>query len=312
MITYQKTPLTSAAHITQLRRRGLDISDQEKAEKYLKTIGYYRLSAYFFPFIDRSFQNTNHNFIENTHFSQILDVYIFDRQLRLLVMEAIERIEVALRTMWANELSIKTNDAHAYMQSNNFKYPRKHQYNIEKVRTDISKSTETFITHYLAKYNNPALPPIWAMAETLSFGALSHWYADTKDNQLKQHIARSVGLPTVNVMEGVLHALTLVRNICAHHSRLWNRQLTKSLPNIRQLSDVLQLEYSQPHHGQNQLSKKLYNYLVVIDHMMRCLQPKTQWRTRLKLHLQTLPFHHHHAMGFPENWQEHLFWGAEQ
>ncbi len=74
--TYQKAPLTHAQHISQSQQRGLQFSDQAKSEMHLKTIGYYRLSAYFFPFIDRSSQNRNHGFIADTHFQQILDLYI--------------------------------------------------------------------------------------------------------------------------------------------------------------------------------------------------------------------------------------------
>jgi len=228
-------------------------------------------------------------------------------------MEAIERIEVAVRTQWANELTIGNNDAHAYMKPELFKAPWKHQKNMAKVASELTSSSETFVAHYLKKYKHPYLPPTWAMAETLSFGALSHWYANTADNQLKGRVAKSVGIPTVETMEGVLHALTVVRNTCAHHSRLWNRQFTKPLPYIRKLSQVLQINESQGKSGeiQRQPSKKIFNYLVVIAHMMKTLQPSSHWRQRLTEHISQLNTQQQSSMGFPNDWQTHPFWSAE-
>ena len=119
---YDKTPLTTKQHIEQLKQRGLVINNESHASQYLTTIGYYRLSAYFVPFEKPSdAANTrNHNFKDNADFENVLALYIFDRKLRLIVMEAIERIEVAVRTKWANALAEQTDDPHAFMQASNF------------------------------------------------------------------------------------------------------------------------------------------------------------------------------------------------
>ena len=310
---YQKPPLTIPQQIIKLKERGLLLGDEARVTQYLNGIGYYRLSAYFLPFIDRNENQTNHCFLADTEFEQVLQLYIFDRKLRLIVMEAMERIEVAIRTQWANELTVSDNDAHAYMKPELFKDPWKHQKNMAKVAGELSGSSETFVTHYLSKYKQPYLPPTWAMAETLSFGSLSHWYANTADNKAKGRIAKSVGIPTVETMEGVLHALTLVRNTCAHHSRLWNRQFTKPIPYIKRLSQILQINESQGSSGgiQKQPSKKLFNYLVVTVHMMKTIQPSTQWQERLSEHLSQLNSQQQAATGFPADWQTHSFWSGE-
>lgn len=307
---YNKPPLTTAQHIEVLEQRGLCFADKARAERYIATIGYYRLSAYYLPFIDRSQKTNNHEFKPDSSFNQILSLYIFDRQLRLIVLEAIERLEVAIRTCWANDLSIATQDAHAYIRPKNFKNAHKHQKCLAKVQDELKSSNEKFIVHYFERYTDPTLPPIWAMAETLSFGALSHWYHNTRDNRLKMKVARVFGLPNVAVMESVLHALTLLRNTCAHHSRLWNRQFTKGMPLIHQLSSALHIETVHTPHGQSQQqpNKKIYNTLVVLSYMMLKIQPHTQWQSRLVSHLQHVEPDFLGAMGFPEQWQHNSFW----
>ena len=184
-MNYNKPPLSPRQHLNQLKQRGLLIDDEERVLQYLYHIGYYRLSAYFIPFENLDTPTIDHEFKGNTHFDDVLNLYIFDRKLRLLIMEAIERIEVAVRTQWADKLSVNNNDAHAFMLSEHFKDPWKHQKNLSKIANELKDSKETFVLHYREKYKQPFLPPIWAVVETMSFGALSHWFANTKDNQLK-------------------------------------------------------------------------------------------------------------------------------
>lgn len=310
MTDYQKPPLTIAAQLNKLKDRGLDLGNEQRAERYLNTIGFYRLSAYFIPFEDPQHTGTEHVFVPGTHLDDVLDLYIFDRELRLLVLESLERIEVAVRACWVNALTLETGDAHAYIDRHYFKSPQKHLQQLNRVAQDLQDSHELFVRHYRKKYNEPFLPPAWAMAETLSFGALSHWYADTKSNKVKKAVADLLGMPTVELSESVLAALTLVRNTCAHHSRLWNRQFTKQIPYIRNLRMALVIHQKADNgHGvQQQPDRKLYNYLVVIAHMMVKIQPGTLWPQRLAGHIETLDINRLSAMGFPENWKDSLFW----
>lgn len=126
-MNYSKPPLTPQDHLAQLKSRKLIINDDARVLQYLNHIGYYRLSAYFLPFMLRDNPTVEHEFKAVTNFDDILNLYIFDRKLRLLIMEAIERIEVAVRTQWADKLSVTNNDAHAFMVSAYFKDPWKHQ-----------------------------------------------------------------------------------------------------------------------------------------------------------------------------------------
>lgn len=317
--TYTKPPRSIPDQIALLQQRNLHIADVSVAEHYLAYIGYYRLSAYWLPFeLPGQTASRNHQFQPGTNFDAIVALYAFDRELRLLVMEAIERIEVALRSQWVNTLALASGNAHCYLDASLFKDPWQHLSDIAKVARDLADSKETFVTHYRNQYNQPFMPPVWAMAETLSLGALSRWYKATKDNKVKMAVARAFSMPTVEIMEGVLHELTYIRNLCAHHSRLWNRKMTLQLPNIKKLKAYMQQEPSLDGNGQPklkadgtvamQLKREIYNYLLVMLVMMQKTSPDSSWQQRLATHINKATTAQQQAMGFPANWQTLAIW----
>lgn len=347
---YQKPPLVISDQIEKLKQRGLFPDGLTEAEcqrvsAYLSTIGFYRLSAYFIPFEDKTNTEIQHAFLPGTTFDQILSLYVFDRQLRLLILEALERIEVAVRTGWTNALTTSTCDSHAYMKPEHFKNPHEHLKHLNRLASEVQDSKETFVTSYRKKYAEPFLPPTWAVVETLSFGGLSLWYSNTRDNHVKKQVSDRFGIPTVELMDGVLEALTVLRNVCAHHARCWNREYVKRVPYLKRLRQALVInEVDSSHtdylqslekklgrlkgitvadqlleairsgavapHAQTviQVDNHLYNYLVVIIHMMIAIQPTTSWPTRLTREVLSLQPHQQRAMGFPENWQTMPFW----
>lgn len=307
---YLKPPLSIEQQIRKLIQRGLQIDDVRQASDYLATIGFYRLSAYFIPFEDTRNTQVEHAFATDTNFDDILRLYIFDRKLRLLVLEALERVEVAVRTLWANALAEATSDPHAYMEASHFKAPLEHLNQLNKTANDLGKSSERFVQHYQKKYRAPFLPPIWAMAETLSFGALSRWYANTKDNQVKKKVSDALGIPNVQLMDGILDSLTQVRNTAAHHSRLWNREFIKRQPYLKKLANALVTHQSRDKNNQpqTQMDNHLYNNLVVLCHILHRITPASHWPERLTELVTTLDTPHQKAMGFPEGWTKFPFW----
>lgn len=310
---YNKPPLSIDDQLTRLEHRGLAIPDKDKAKRYMLHIGYYRLSAYALPYeIDSSNHLRSHQFVADVSFDDIVDLYVFDRKLRLLVLEAIERIEVSVRSNWAHYLSMETNDPHAFLNRDNFNNHWDHQKQLSKVAKDISSSNEVFVTHYLRKYKDPYLPHIWAMAETLSIGGLSHWYKNTKyKSAVKAKVAQAVGIPAVELMDSILHCLTLLRNICAHHNRLWNRKMLMQLPNIKKLNHLIiseKIDDKKQNKYQEQPKREIYNYLVVIGHMMKSISPKTQWLQKVKALVTERSQVEQKAMGFPQHWQSNPYW----
>ncbi len=226
MRVYNKAPLKYQDQVELLKQRGLKVFDEKRAVEYLKRISYYRLSAFFLPY-----QQKKDQFNEGISFDQVLDTYKFDRELRLLVFDAIERVEVAIRTQIVYCLALKYNDAHWQDKKSVFKPP----FQINKRTIDAygeiqqiidnaknTKHPEVFIKHYMREYQQPANPPSWMCLELLTIGELSRLYKGLASNTDKQMIASFFGLHHT-VFTSWLHTLTYVRNICAHHARLWNR-----------------------------------------------------------------------------------------
>jgi len=279
--------------------------DSARVEHYLAHIGYYRLSAYWLPFeqpSERDNSSRNHYFRAGTHFEQVLALYIFDRKLRLLVMEALERIEVVVRTRWAGAMALR-HGAHAHMNPALFHCPWQHVRDLARVVKDLDESSETFVLHYRKRYKDPFLPPIWAIVETMSFGTLSRWVKGTRDNEAKKEVAVALGMPTIDILEKVLHALTPVRNVCAHHGRLWNRRFAMSLPHIKRISERM-VSHDAPNHQDHHL----FNCLVVIDLMMKTINPSSSWTRRLADLLVTVGDDDLQAMGFPSDWKHRAPW----
>ncbi len=305
---YDKPALSIAEQVARLRQRGLQFADEARVAHYLTHIGYYRLSAYWLPFEVPTPDGAarEHLFQPGTTFEQVLCLYIFDRKLRLLVMEAMERIETAIRTNWAHALATR-HGPHAHMEAGLFKSPWQHANDIARMAGDLQDSSETFIAHYRRQYSQPYLPPIWAVVETLSLGALSRWFKATKSTEAKLEVAKSLGMPTIEVLEQVLHALTPVRNVCAHHGRLWNRRFTLQLPYIKRLQGQMALQSGVQ---TQQPSRQLYNYVLVMAQMMLRINPRSTWRERLMAHIQSVGAEKQHAMGFPQGWERLDVWAA--
>lgn len=310
---YSKPPLSISDQAQLLLDRGLICDNRQRLEHYLSNIGYYRLSAYLLPFEQPSTNGNsrNHRFIPGTTFEQVLNLYVFDRKLRLLAMEAIERIEVAARTRWASAMALQ-HGSHAHMDSSLFKDPWQHVSDIARVSKELKDSNETFVVHYRSKYKDPYLPPIWAVVETMTLGGLSRWIASTNDNQVKREVAKMLGMPTIEILEQVLHVLTPVRNICAHHARLWNRRFILLLPNIKRLRGQFVTETIVTATGETQesLTREIYNFLVVIQYLMLKMSPTTSWGARLSEHIELLTLEQQSAMGFPADWKTRQPWAG--
>jgi abortive infection bacteriophage resistance protein len=309
---FDKKPLSIPDQVERLLERGLVCDRPERLKHYLTHVGYYRLSAYWLPFeiaAPESNGSRNHKFRPDTTFDQVLALYIFDRKLRLLVIEAIERIETAVRGHWANALSMR-HGSHAHMKPELFKCPWQHSVDLAKISADLKNSSETFIVHYRRRYSDPFLPPIWAVVETMSLGALSRWFQSTRDTESKKEVAKCMGMPTIEILEQVLHALTPIRNICAHHGRLWNRRFTLQLPHIKKFRDQIMTESIESANGTRQIQprREIYNYLVIMLHLMNAINPGSSWRNRLETHLQQATPDQHQAMGFPTGWADLPLW----
>lgn len=292
--TFTKPATSYREQVQLLQQRGMQIVDTQKAEFYLQHINYYRLGAYWLPF-EKS--HTTHQFCEGTSFEQVLSLYIFDRELRLHLLDAIERIEVSVRAQWAYQLA-HLHGAHAHLELELARSTNHWRSNLKKLNSEIERSDEVFIAHLRNTYQEE-LPPVWAASEIMTFGQLSRWYANLKPHATRRAIAKSYQLDD-RVLQSWLHHLAYIRNICAHHSRLWNREFTI----------IPMLPQNKPKHLRQQFqseSRKIYNTLVMLQHLMDVIAPKHSWRARL-IELLSQQGIDLNAMGFPSDWKEKSIW----
>jgi len=299
---YEKPPLTFEDQVSKLIERGLVVDDKEQAKKILSTISYYRLRAYWYPFRikDKEGEITN-QFRDNVNFNDIISLYEFDRHLRLLFIDAIERIEVAVRTHISYILSHEYG-IFAHSDPNNFHPKFDHNYRIEKVEKEMTskeRKKEESIQHYKNKYDGFPKVPIWMLVEWMTLGDLSKLFYGMKNND-KRSIAEKFGR-THQQMKDELHLLTYVRNICTHHGRLWNRKLATK-------AGVPKQAVWRPR--MTPTNERVFFVLLIIRTMLKVLEIGENWEsdaTELIKPVVENPLWRN-AMGFPEDWEEHPLW----
>lgn len=291
---FAKPPTTCAEQVALLQRRGMIVDDVAQAEFYLQHLNYYRLVAYWLPF---EADHGTHQFKPGARFSEVLNLYIFDRELRLLLLDAIERVEVSVRTQWAYQMAHR-HGAHAHLDQALARDWTGWVSDSNQLIGEVGRSKERFIEHLNRTYSEP-LPPIWAVCEIMSLGLLSRQYKNLKPMATRTAIASSYGIDQ-QVFESWLHHLTFIRNICAHHNRLWNREFTITPQLPKSKPRALRGEFVNG-------SRKLYNTLLILLHFMDVIAPDHHWRQRLK---GLLASHNiaGRAMDFPDGWEELAIW----
>ena len=296
---YGKPPLSIDQQIDLLLSRGLLITDLPRAARYLNHISYFRLRGYWIPFEVPENAGGEHRFRPGTTFNDVLDLYVFDRQFRLLVLEAIERIEVSFRAHFANELGVRYG-SHFYLDATHFFRSDIHQQLLESLGQEIARSKETFIEHYRATYTQPVLPPIWAVSEVMSFGQLSHWYKNLKKRGDRQMLARVYNLDEA-ILQSFMHHLTHVRNITAHHGRLWNRRLTITMSLPRQPRELALMFNTRR-------DRYIANTVIMLGYLLKLISPGTTWPERLRPLIEDATRIDPVAMGFAADWRELPLW----
>lgn len=295
---YNKLAVSIADQIAMLEARGLHIPDKEKAASYLSNISYYRLRAYTYPFQDKD--DPGHPFKVKISFDDIIQLYVFDRQFRLLVLDAIEKIEISMRTQVIYQWAIN-HGSHWHLDANLFRYPDQFAKDNTRLQQEVDRSVETFIEHYKNKYTDPADPPSWMSLEVSSFGLLSLIFRNLKMGDEKKAVTRYYGLKDFKVLENWMHSFSNIRNICAHHSRLWNRRLTAHIK--------LPTQADNPFiDNKSILPYKVYAALCCIKYVLDIISPGHSFTRKLYALMDRCPLAQSKEMGFPANWREEKFW----
>jgi abortive infection bacteriophage resistance protein len=280
-----KSPAELLAH---LQGRGLAVPDLTQALRQLQTIGYYRLLIYMRPLQilpEKIFK-------PGVAFADIVRLYNFDRELRLICLDAIERVEVALRAAINNELAVALG-AHFYLDQRAFERLQ----GFEAFQGKVRRARYLAISHYHERYYHPPAPPIWAVTEAVTFGTLSRLFADL----IRPHrrmVARAFDYDE-KILVSWFRSINDLRNKCAHHNRTWNASMLVDQPRIASRI-AAQFGPSQD---------TFYARAVVLAALLDQIGQGGQWRRDLARHVREaqslIPAD---AMGFPPRWEAMPFW----
>ncbi len=294
-----KPAKTYADQIALLQSRNMFFRQIADAPHFLANISYYRLKGYWWEMQD---DKVNHHFRDQSYFEDVIDLYNFDRHLRLIVFNAIERIEISLRTKLIYHLS-HGYGTEWYLNPSLFDNPKEFALFVSKVYMDMGRSSEEFIIKHFQ--NHPTEhPESWKSLEVLTLGSLSKLYQNIK-HQLpeKNIIAREFGLYNQKYLTSWLISITVIRNIIAHHSRLWNRVLINKYDWPPSTPKPL-LSYIPD----NNQRRKIFPLLSAILYMNNEISPGNSIKQELIDLFNKFPQIHISRMGFPNNWQNEALW----
>jgi abortive infection bacteriophage resistance protein len=288
---YVKPALTFEQQLARLEERGVIVDDPARAVETLSRVSYYRLSAYFFPL-----RSGPDSFRPGTRFSTAVELYEFDRRLRLLVLDAIERAEVLARTRITYEMAHACHPF-AYAEAGNFDTRFNHDEWYGDLLGEVRRSREDFIEHFKSKYDGFPRVPIWMASEVMSFGTVSRMFEGmVRDHQAA--VARAFDVHW-RVAQSWLHSLSYVRNVCAHHGRLWNRELAISplMPSGRPEWSVVN-------------NRRVYGTLCILRHLTKSSMGGSEWAASARVLLHEMDGEERwlKAMGAPVGWATHSFW----
>lgn len=294
--TFAKPASTTEQLLTKLEGQGLIVSAAERptALNYLQHVGGYRLKGYWHHMLEPGTKN----FVSGTTFKHISDQCEFDREMRAATIEAIDRLEVSIRSCMANYLSLK-HSPHWYLQSQIFKPTKKWGLGqlIKKVEDEVSRSGEkTFVKHYFTHHDEPYLPPSWSIAECVSFGMWSRTYAILRDVNDRKAISMKFGITQPDVFTSWSHMLTVVRNTAAHHGQLINVKLGVAPGNYTQAGIVF---------ADN---KSFYAAATCISFMLKATNLPNRWKEDLLGIFARYPNVPISSIGFPDDWHAQTGW----
>ncbi len=302
---------TVAQQIELLEHRGMRFSDKEVAKKHLEHISYYRLKGYWW---DMQTDPHSHIFAQDASFDEVIRRYSFDKELRPILFNAIESIEIALRTTLVCQLSSEYGGLF-YENNTLFSDAIQHSKIIEVLRGDFLRSNEIFAKDFKKKYGKSTdhkcvdlsrSPEAWIIFEVATFGTLSKLYKNLK-HQLpaKSRIANTFGLNIHSDLSSWLEAISNLRNIVAHHSRVWNRVMVKRLTKVSKVRNtwlVKSMTESQ--------EKKAFHVISAMLYLCNAIEDGEQFRAAILALFQRYPSVLREGLGFCNTWADEPLWSS--
>ena len=280
-------PMTIDEQIENLKNIGLIVENEEYAKKILNDISYFRLiKAY-----SLNLKSKNGKYCEKVTFEQIVELYLFNANFRQVIFPEIEKVEINVRCRIANYFA-EQYGVLGYLEADNFVNAEYHKMFLDDIEEEIRRNSKApFVKNFHDNYEGGNLP-IYALVEILSFGTLSKFYKNMK-NQDKKAIAKSFGVG-YTYFESWLESISYVRNICAHYGRLYNAKLSKT--------PILYKEYSEAGIGNN----RIFGVLLCLKHLLKSNDHWNLFVDKIELLFDKYESVDIKTMGFTENWKELL------
>lgn len=301
---FNKPVFTKEQQLQQLKDRRLTFVSDDLALKYLSHISYYRLGEYWYVMQS---DKENHIFKPNSKFEDVIALYNFDAELRLLLFDVIEKIEISLRTKMIYHLSHEI-DPWWFQNFELFSDSLALTKTLSNLQEELIRSKDATIKNHFKKHkDDKRFPPSWKSLEQTSFGALSKLYGNLKPTvKSKDTIAQEFGAVNHTYLPSWLQSIAQIRNYCAHHSRLWNRNVpgtVKLLPNPP--NDWITETINVP--KQHEFNK-LYVHLCLMKYLLNTIQPSNEFTTRLERLFVKYPNVDPDALGMKPNWRQEPLW----
>lgn len=284
-----KPPTTFHEQIELLKKRGLIIENTAKALQKISIINYYRLSSYFPPF-----QIDNTSFVQGTSIDKIFELYEFDQKIRTLVSRALENVEITLRTRIAYYFSHKYGPF-AYSNQKYFSSDFDHSQWYCDFQKNLQRSRENFIEKFFKEYDENKVLPLWMAVEIRSFGHLSLLFKGLNKIDYNSISKKYFGIEGKLLLSWI-HTLVYIRNLCAHHGRIWNRTLAIAPKVPKKL----------PSEWKGILYNKVFCVFLIFKKLMTIPEQWESWRNDLFQLLEEYKDIDKKMMGFPNNWKRRL------
>jgi len=289
---YNKQPASITEQIGILEAKGMTISDKDFARQTLSTIGYYRFTGYAYSFRDTS---DNSSYLDGTSFEQVMSLYEFDRELRHVLFRYIERIEVAFRARVIDTMSLGFRSGQWFTDVTLFSDINEHAEFMMKMQDDVNGSMEEFMRHFRDSYAD-TFPPAWITLQICPFGRLVKLYQNIADYTKRDEVARFFGCDSTDRFLSWINSLAYLRNICGHHSRLWNLSIQKK-PRIFIFGD----------RNRRRDNSKVYFLVCVIKKMLRPIIANDKLESDITELFEKYPFADKRKatyLGFPDDWHK--------
>ena len=280
-------PMTIEEQVENLKSIGLIVDDEEYAKNILNDISYFRLvKAY-----SINLKPKNGNYDNKTTFKEIVNLYLFNANLRQIIFPEIEKIEINVRCRMANYFA-QQYGVLGYLKAENFVNEEYHKEFLEDIEQEIGRNSKApFVRNFRENYEGGQLP-MYALVEVFSFGTLSKFYKNMH-NKDKKEIAKSFGVGYTYI-ESWLESISYVRNICAHYGRLYNAKMSKT--------PMLYKEYTQAGIGNN----RVYGVLLCMKHLLKNDSHWNMFVDKIEMLFDKYQSVQIKTMGFPKNWKELL------